>query len=153
MLNIFPPGWWHNLAVMLCCVGDRSYQTIRRDCLTGLMGRITKTDPTGRLQLQHPPAVTEQHLEFSTLLRGGGAWWCRVGWHASHAEWVNVEQRKSNRKSKMKAILGSLYMYMIILCDIEGVRSEPKPPSIFVSVLIRHEVKIFLMWNFNFFNF
>ena len=31
-------------------------------------------------------------------------------------------------------------MYMLILCDIEGVSSEPKPPSIFVSVLIRQEL-------------
>ena len=39
-----------------------------------------------------------------------------------------------------QAILG---LYLLILCDIEGVRSEAKPPSIFVSVLIRQELKIF----------
>ena len=56
-----------------------------------------------------------------------------------------LSRENQNRKSKMKAFLGSLYMYMLILCDIEGVRTEPKPPSIFVSVLIRHEVKISLL--------
>ena len=56
--------------------------------------------------------------------------------------WANVEQANSiSPAPKMKkAILG---LYLLILCDIEGVRSEPKPPSIFVSVLIRQELKIF----------